>query len=212
MVVRKWGKEEELPFLCDCVGWERQKEPAFRCGVGSHSKSFRRQSSQHSSLQLPFLFWGILRSLCSPIPHSPQSPIPHTALLCGSLSRFQVPFFFYSINFLSFCNGVLRFLLWSISSSTLCALHHFELETMRWGAAKFWYIRSWTYIFVTIGLKICALMALRHVIYLTLFLQRNSSSTFPVNQNASRLISLGIVLMLLLYWFCVVSLVVFVAY
>ncbi|KAG2410020.1 uncharacterized protein HKW66_Vig0006850 [Vigna angularis] len=25
-------------------------------------------------------------------------------------------------------------------SSTLCALHHFELETMRWGAAKFWII------------------------------------------------------------------------
>ncbi|KOM31208.1 hypothetical protein LR48_Vigan01g076300 [Vigna angularis] len=25
-------------------------------------------------------------------------------------------------------------------SSTLCALHHFELETMRWGAAKFWFL------------------------------------------------------------------------
>ncbi|WVZ24980.1 hypothetical protein V8G54_003524 [Vigna mungo] len=27
-------------------------------------------------------------------------------------------------------------------SSTLCALHHFELETMRWSAAKFWFLND----------------------------------------------------------------------
>lgn len=38
------------------------------------------------------------------------------------------------------------------------------------------------------GLKICALKALRHAIYLTFFLPKISFSDFPVDQNASRLI------------------------
>ncbi|KAL5162683.1 hypothetical protein HKD37_07G019753 [Glycine soja] len=85
----KWGQDEP-PFLSVCKGWEREQKPAFRCGIGSHSQSFRRQSFQHHSLQLPFLFWSILRSLCSPLPHSPQSPFPYIALLCSSLSRSQL--------------------------------------------------------------------------------------------------------------------------
>lgn len=91
IIQMKWGQDEP-PFLSVCKGWEREQKPAFRCGIGSHSQSFRRQSSQHSSLQLPFLFWSILCSLCSPLLHSPQSPFPHITLLFGSPSRSQVHF------------------------------------------------------------------------------------------------------------------------
>jgi hypothetical protein len=65
-----------------------------------------------------------------------------------------------------------------------------KLSLMKWVIGKFLFLnyvfRNLHICYYNIGLKICALKALRHAICLTFFLHRNSFSNFPINQIASR--------------------------
>lgn len=69
------------------VGSRSSEELPLRCGVGSHSKSFGTKSPKRNSLQLPILLWSFLRSLRSPLPLYPQSPVSHSPFLFNSPSQ-----------------------------------------------------------------------------------------------------------------------------